>query len=178
MIATFLLLLFMTYYCFKLQLWDTAAGERFRYGFVRLYYHNTDAVIFVYDITNKSSFENLQKWFDEYQMNISTNRNIPRVLIGNKKDLSSRREVRKEDARELAENAGVSFWETSAKSDSEMRVIEAIYQKLAEALKLREEVHNEDPTIIPVNNRGGDNLRVRVLSKFNRKDSNKCCVSG
>ena len=166
----------LTYYCFKLQLWDTAGQERFRYGFVRHYYRNTDAVIFTYDITNKSSFENLQKWFDEFQMNTSTDRNIPRVLIGNKKDLGSMREVRKQDARSLAENAGVSFWETSAKSDSEMRVIETIYQRLAEALKLREEVHNEDPTNIPVNNRGGDNLRLRVFSRFRRQDSNKCCA--
>lgn len=168
----------MTYYCFKLQLWDTAGQERFRYGFVRHYYRNTDAVIFAYDITNKSSFENLQKWFDEFQMNTSTHRNIPRVLIGNKKDLGSRREVRKEDARSLAVNAGVSFWETSAKSDSEMRVIETIYQKLAETLKLREEVHIEDPTNIPVNNREQGNLILRIRSNFRRQDPNRCCSSG
>lgn len=168
----------MTYYCFKLQLWDTAGQERFRYGFVRHYYRNTDAVIFAYDITNKSSFENLQKWFDEFQMNASTHRNIPRVLIGNKKDLGSRREVRKEDARSLAVNAGVSFWETSAKSDSEMRVIETIYQKLAETLKLREEVHIEDPTNIPVNSREQGNLILRIRSNFRRQDPNRCCSSG
>lgn len=168
----------MTYYCFKLQLWDTAGQERFRYGFVRHYYRNTDAVIFAYDITNKSSFENLQKWFDEFQMNTSTHRNIPRVLIGNKKDLGSRREVRKEDARSLAVNAGVSFWETSAKSDSEMRVIETIYQKLAETLKLREEVHIEDPTNIPVNSREQGNLILRIRSNFRRQDPNRCCSSG
>lgn len=169
----------MTYYCFKLQLWDTAGQERFRYGFVRHYYRNTDAVIFAYDITNKSSFENLQKWFDEFQINTSTHRNIPRVLIGNKKDLGSRREVRKEDAKSLAENAGVSFWETSAKSDSEMRVIETIYQKLAEALKLREDVHIEDPTNIPVNSREQGNLVLRrIRSNFRRQDPNRCCGSG
>lgn len=169
----------MTFYCFKLQLWDTAGQERFRYGFVRHYYRNTDAVIFAYDITNKSSFENLQKWFDEFQINTSTDRNIPRVLIGNKKDLGSRREVRKEDARSLAVNAGVSFWETSAKSDSEMRVIETIYQKLAEALKLREDVHIEDPTNIPVNNREQGNLVLRrIRSNFRRQDPNRCCSSG
>jgi GTPase SAR1 family protein len=47
-----------------LQLWDTAGQERFRKSMVAHYYRNVSAVIFVYDVTQKSSFDDLTHWIE------------------------------------------------------------------------------------------------------------------
>merc|ERR1712033_94200 len=49
----------------KLQLWDTAGQERFRKSMVQHYYRNVHAVVFVYDVTKISSFENMPNWIEE-----------------------------------------------------------------------------------------------------------------
>uniref|UniRef100_A0A674N2R3 RAB33A, member RAS oncogene family n=1 Tax=Takifugu rubripes TaxID=31033 RepID=A0A674N2R3_TAKRU len=49
----------------KVQVWDTAGQERFRKSMVKHYYHNVHAVVFVYDVTNMTSFCNLQTWIEK-----------------------------------------------------------------------------------------------------------------
>ena len=122
---------------FKLQIWDSAGQERFRYSLVPHYYRNVHAVIFVYDVTRKSTFDNIQKWLDEFQSNATHSKNIPRLIIGNKCDLHADREVRTSEAIALASNCGIPLWETSAKSDLETETIETIFQTLAETLKMK-----------------------------------------
>lgn len=122
---------------FKLQIWDSAGQERFRYSLVPHYYRNVHAVIFVYDVTRKSTFDNIQKWLDEFQSNATHSKNIPRLIIGNKCDLHADREVRTSEAKALASNCGIPLWETSAKSDLETETIETIFQTLAETLKMK-----------------------------------------
>ncbi|KRT81529.1 ADP ribosylation factor [Oryctes borbonicus] len=71
----------------KLQLWDTAGQERFRKSMVQHYYRNVHAVIFVYDVSNAASFDSLKQWIEEvdkYSFN-----DIPRILVGNKCDVSN-----------------------------------------------------------------------------------------
>jgi Ras-related protein Rab-2A len=72
--------------------------------------------ILVFDVTSPQSFENLQKWLDEIKNNATENIRV--VVVGNKTDLSDRRTVRKEVAQEFASNLGVPYFETSAKSGS------------------------------------------------------------
>ena len=48
----------------RLQLWDTAGQERFRKSMVAHYYRNVSAVVFVYDVTQKTSFDGLAHWID------------------------------------------------------------------------------------------------------------------
>ena len=95
---------------FKLQIWDSAGQERFRYSLVPHYYRNVHAVIFVYDVTRKSTFDNIQKWLDEFQCNVAHSKNIPRLIIGNKCDLHADREVRTSDAKALASNCGIPHY--------------------------------------------------------------------
>lgn len=46
----------------NIELWDTAGQERYR-AVVQAFYHNVDVCIFVYDITNKNSFESIQNYW-------------------------------------------------------------------------------------------------------------------
>ena len=94
---------------FKLQLWDTAGSERYR-SISKTYYKNSACALVVYDITRKSSFDNVSGWIEDCKQ---SGKNIYIILIGNKDDLSAR-EVSNEEGRELAEKYDVKFYETSA----------------------------------------------------------------
>lgn len=119
----------------KLQLWDSAGQERFRHSMVPHYYRNVHGVIFVYDVTRKASFVNIEKWIEEFRCNVVKNcSKIPQLIIGNKCDLHADRQVSETDVKILANNYGLPFWETSAKSELETDTIETIFQSLGETL--------------------------------------------
>lgn len=69
----------------QLDIWDTAGQERFRKSLISAYYRNSDAIIFVYDVTNKQSFDDLRMWLEESMRNGLGD--VPRILIANKCDL-------------------------------------------------------------------------------------------
>lgn len=100
----------------KLQIWDTAGQERF-HNVTRTYFRGAAAVLLVYDICDRESFEWLIKWRDqvvEYTGDMST---VVLAIVGNKADRSAERQVSEEEGRLTAERLGVSlFFETSAKT--------------------------------------------------------------
>ena len=95
----------------KAQIWDTAGEERYR-SVTNAYYKGAKGAFVVYDITNKLSFESVEKWIQDLKIN--SDHNITLLLIGNKKDLEDKREVSKEDGEEKAKTFGLGFIETSA----------------------------------------------------------------
>ena len=102
----------------KLQIWDTAGQERFR-SIQASYYKGANGILVVYDITNRSSFENLNSWLIEIEKN--GNKNVYKLLIGNKSDLEDQRKVSKEEGKEFAEINGMEFFETSAKENYQVQ---------------------------------------------------------
>jgi len=56
----------------QLQIWDTAGQERFRRSLVKQYYRDAVAVVFVYDVTQMSSFEKLPDFITECDIHISS----------------------------------------------------------------------------------------------------------
>jgi small GTP-binding protein len=102
---------------FKLQLWDTAGRERFQ-SISRAYYRGTDAFLVFYDTTNRESFRNVTRWFEEINQHIGPNDNDSvKMIIGTKKDLAYKRQVSFDEADELAKHLGALFYEVSAKDD-------------------------------------------------------------
>ena len=73
------------------QIWDTSGQERFK-SLSNVFYRGADACIFVYDITNKSSFNNISYW--KQQFLTEHNNNCPMLLLGNKNDLELERQAR------------------------------------------------------------------------------------
>ena len=94
----------------KLQIWDSAGQEKFR-SLIPNYIRGSSLVFIVYDITSKKSFDNLQTWID-FVNNIE-NSNI--VILGNKVDLDSQRQVTTEEAEKFCEEKNYDFYEVSAK---------------------------------------------------------------
>lgn len=72
----------------KLQLWDTAGQERF-HSLIPSYIRDSNISLMVYDITQKKSFENIDKWQDEVKT--LRGKDILMVLVGNKVDLEEQR---------------------------------------------------------------------------------------
>jgi Ras-related protein Rab-5C len=95
----------------KFQLWDTAGQEKFR-DLVPLYFRNAVCALVVFDITQRSSFENLGDWVDKLR---ATAPETIFGVIGNKADLSDYREVPSEHGEQFAEKEKAVFYaETSA----------------------------------------------------------------
>lgn len=114
--------------CVKLQVWDTCGQERFR-SLTRSYYRDTDAIIIVYDITNRKSFENAKVWMKEIDQYVNTS--VLPVLVGNKTDLYPKRAVQFYEGYRLANERFMEFFETSAKYDNN---IETLFQFIATKL--------------------------------------------
>ncbi|KAM7355472.1 RAS oncogene family member Rab19 [Cochliomyia hominivorax] len=117
----------------KLQIWDTAGQERFR-TITQSYYRSANGVIIVYDITNRNSFCNLQKWIEEVRRYTASN--VMLIVVGNKSDLDDEREVEFEEAQQMCQNVPevLLVMETSAK---ENRNIDDAFVTLASELKRR-----------------------------------------
>ncbi|TNN03802.1 ras-related protein Rab-5B [Takifugu rubripes] len=97
----------------KFEIWDTAGQERY-HSLAPMYYRGAQAAIVVFDITKPETFERAKAWVKELQRQASPN--IVIALAGNKADLAERRLVEFEEAQTYAEDTGLLFMETSAKT--------------------------------------------------------------
>lgn len=134
----------------KLQIWDTAGQERFR-TITQSYYRSANGIIIVYDITKRSSFLSLQRWIEEVRRYTATN--VMLVLVGNKCDLETLREVEFAEAEAMCEYIPEILFvlEASAKENTN---IDDAFMCLATELKRR-----HDGSAYP---EGGDNDTVRL----------------
>ena len=91
----------------KLEIWDTAGQEKYR-SLIRIFCEDAKAVILVYDITSKNSFEEIKNyWIKEVKE--LCNKNVILAIVGNNSDLFEREQVNEEEARKLAEDLGAIF---------------------------------------------------------------------
>jgi Ras-related protein Rab-8A len=97
----------------KLQIWDTGGQERFK-TITMTYFRGAHGIILVYDVTDPLSFENIRSWMANLQANASSD--VDRILIGNKCDMADKRVISTQRGQDLANEFGIPFFETSAKS--------------------------------------------------------------
>jgi Ras-related protein Rab-8A len=113
--------------------WDTAGQERFR-TITTAYYRGAMGILLVYDVTDDRSFNStphihrfilsgciqpyclhidIRTWHANIEQHASEG--VNKILIGNKSDWTDKRAVSQDEGRELAEELGIKFIETSAK---------------------------------------------------------------
>ncbi|KAI8055691.1 small GTPase [Syncephalis plumigaleata] len=114
----------------KAQIWDTAGQERYR-AITSAYYRGAVGALLVYDIAKHVTYENVNRWLKELRDHADSN--IVIMLVGNKSDLRHLRAVPTEDAKQFAEENGLSFIETSALDASNVelafqRILDEIYK--------------------------------------------------
>ncbi|XP_040917891.1 ras-related protein Rab-37-like isoform X2 [Toxotes jaculatrix] len=115
----------------KLQIWDTAGQERFR-SVTHAYYRDAQALLLLYDITSKPSFDNIRAWLTE--IHEYAQKDVVIMLLGNKSDMAAERVVKTEEGEKLAKEYGVPFMETSAKTGVN---VELAFLAIAKELKHR-----------------------------------------
>lgn len=115
----------------KLQIWDTAGQERFR-TITTAYYRGAMGILLVYDITNEKSFENIKNWIRNIEEHASGD--VEKMILGNKCDMTEKRNVSKERGERLAIEYGIKFMETSAKAG--LNVEEAFFS-IARSIKAK-----------------------------------------
>lgn len=105
----------------KYQIWDTAGQERFR-TITSAYYKGCHGIVMVYDITNRSSLENLKGfWLSEVES--YADKSIELALIGNKIDDEANKKVDSDEADAFAKSKGMPFVEASAKTSDRVKEI-------------------------------------------------------
>ena len=99
---------------YHIEIWDTAGQEKYR-SLTKIFIKDSKIVIFVYDITTKASFEEVDYWVNTVKEILGDNPVY--ALAGNKKDLFIKEEVEEDLGREKAEKIGALFKLTSAKTE-------------------------------------------------------------
>ncbi|XP_061359558.1 ras-related protein RHN1-like [Gastrolobium bilobum] len=134
----------------KFDIWDTAGQERY-HSLAPMYYRGAAAAIVVYDISSIDTFVRAQKWVQELQRHGSPK--LVMALVANKSDLESKREVKAEEGEQFAQENGMFYMETSAKTAENINeLFYEIAQRLARAFPPK-------PTGINLNNGMQDRRR-------------------
>jgi len=106
----------------KLQIWDTAGQERFR-TITSAYYRGAMGIVLVYDITDEPSFNNIRNWIRNINEHASDR--VNKILVGNKCDMDANRKraVPQSRGAALAKEYNMPFYETSAKSNTNVEEV-------------------------------------------------------
>ena len=147
----------------KMQIWDTAGQERFK-NIIASYYRGAHGILLIYDVTDKDSFKNLSNWIIEIEKN--ANKNVLKLLIGNKTDLEDKRVITYNQGKEFADGYGLKYIETSAIKN--LNVNEA-FETLGRELIL----HSEDKKI--VRQRQNKKISVASVQDLNANKKKQCC---
>ena len=98
----------------QLDIWDTAGQEKYR-SMGKMFYKDAYIVIFVYDITDHKSFDDLKNvWYDELKK--TGEKNTVYAVVGNKNDLYLNEKVNEDEARQWADEIGAIYGLVSAKT--------------------------------------------------------------
>ena len=169
----------------RLIIYDTAGQEKFR-SLIPMYIREAQIILFIYDISDKESFDSIPKWIHE--VNDVINKEVVFALIGNKLDLESNRKVTFEEGKKFAEKYNYIFQEVSAKTGQnfenlfEVQIYDGVYNKFKKEFEKREEGGEEIPNYETNDNTNGNNNQKIVIENNNvnnngqkTKKKRKCC---
>ncbi|CCF60249.1 hypothetical protein KAFR_0J01850 [Kazachstania africana CBS 2517] len=151
----------------KFEIWDTAGQERFA-SLAPMYYRNAQAALVVYDITKPQSFIKARHWVKELHEQAS--KDIIIALVGNKVDIiendESERKVAREEGERLAEEEGLIFFETSAKTAEN---VNDVFLNIGEKIPLKNDNSSPNDTTIT------EDQRINLAASANATSEASSC---
>ena len=149
----------------KAQIWDTAGQERYK-SITSAYYKGAKGAFIVYDITNKSTFESVDKWIKD--LNSYGDKNLTMLLIGNKSDLEVKRIINKEEGEEKEKSFELGFIETLAyNGDNIDQAFDIMLKEVLKRYIVENDVNNDEFE-------GGTGNNIELVKK-NETKKKKCC---
>lgn len=150
--------------------WDSSGHEMYAYAVnPRLSTANVDAVVFVFDLTNKESLTNIKKiWLPLVQKKKANSNNLL-FLVANKSDLVDQRQVLDEEARNFAVDNNMQYIEMSAKLNRES-LNDMLSSKIANVIILQKGRPVVERKIL---NSDEEKLKKRLENYISRIDKNK-----
>ena len=151
---------------YKFQIWDTAGQEKF-ISIIHSYFSNVCCAIFVFDVTNKDSFNNIPKWIEELDR-FSKNETI-KLLISNKIDLPNH-EVYEKDIKTLIESHNLLYLNISAKNKINVdKIGNLLVRNISKKIISGEIIPNENTSITTLKKKTYFTLDENIKHK-------KCCI--
>lgn len=113
------------------------------------HFKRISALLIVYDVTNQESFGAVPRYVNEVKIAVSEN--IPMLIVGNKIDLEEHRTVEYTTGKELADESGYEYIETSAKTTTN---INEMFLKLVRDMIEKEKLKTKKPETSLLRNEG------------------------
>lgn len=123
------------------------------------YIRDSSCAVVVYDITNRNSFANTEKWIDDVRA--ERGNDVIIVLVGNKVDLNEKRQVTLEEGEKKAKDYNVMFIETSAKAGHNVKTL---FRRIAQGL----------PGVDAQSEEGRDQMQKVDLNTSENTDASGC----
>jgi small GTP-binding protein len=119
----------------KIQIWDTAGMEKYQ-NITTSYYRSANAGIILFDLSNRESFNSLDRWINTFYENTNPINHSSLIIIGNKNDREDR--IPDEEIRQFINLRNFEYYETSAKSgDGVVEALDSLTNRLYKKYKLR-----------------------------------------
>jgi small GTP-binding protein len=153
----------------KVLLWDTAGQERFR-GIATNYFHGSDSVLLVFDISLKRTFDLLPFWIEQLKQKRNLD-DLNLFLVGNKKDLEKMRQVESTDIQKFVEENGIKkYFEVSALENIGIDGMFEYIVKESVDLVIKRDWDNHSETLSGINKL---NINKNLKTKSSNRDG--CC---
>jgi len=149
----------------NLQIWDTAGQERFR-SITQSFIKGADGILYVYDITQKKTFDDLKTWISQSEESAE---GFKKIIVGNKVDLEDERVISKEKLQKFCDDRNIQGFEVSAKIGKNLSECFEALAKLIVGDKTKDELIQ---TYTIVSKGRGVSINSK---KKDKKDKKKCC---
>ena len=149
---------------FKIDFWDTAGQERYN-SLIPMYSRNSNIIIIAFDIADKDSFDDLEKWLNTVSPYC---KNSKFLLVGNKSDMELFRQVFEGDVQKFMntyKNYKMEYFETSARTGHQIN-------------ELFEHIFFLSEAIITKNRIQGSIRKINELEydEEMKNDNQSCCL--
>ena len=147
----------------KLRIWDTSGQEKFK-SITQNYFCDADSLLYVFDVTNENSLNNIKNWLEMSEKN--NNKNFIKILIGNKTDLDEGIIEKEQMEQFLADNNMDILFEISAKNG---KGISKMFEDIVDLLIKNEPTQNIESSDV--------NDTYEEVKENNKSDCGYCIIN-